>query len=157
MTSGFVVEIFLHTRKSGPMRSMGEVLAEARRGLVGDTYDRGRPTRHARSLPDQEVTLIEVEALAVLGSESGIDLPASQTRRNVVTRGVDLNSLVGVEFSVGDVRLRGIRLCDPCKHLERLTQPGVLKGLANRGGLRAEVLQGGMIQVGSSVITPISA
>ena len=98
-----------------------------------------------------EVTLIECEAVESATRESGVSLTTAESRRNLVTRGVRLNPLVGQEFEVGGVRLRGIRLCHPCGHLEALTRPGVLKALANRGGLRAQVLEGGTIRVGDRI------
>lgn len=69
-----------------------------------------------------------------------------------MTRGVALNHLVGREFTIGDVTLRGVRPCEPCGHLERLTRPGVLKGLIHRGGLRAVVVSGGVIRVGDAIV-----
>ena len=74
-----------------------------------------------------------------------------ETRRNVVTRGVALNHLVGKRFRVGEVMLQGIRLCEPCEHLESLTRPGVRAALVHRGGLRAQILEGGAIRVGDSI------
>jgi len=78
-------------------------------------------------------------------------LPDEAARRNVVTRGVPLNHLVGREFQIGAVRLRGTRLCEPCAYLEGLTLPGVLAGLIHRGGLRAEIVTGGTIRVEDAI------
>jgi MOSC domain-containing protein YiiM len=83
--------------------------------------------------------------------EHGIAITGAQSRRNLLTRGISLNPLVGREFRVGDVKLRGIELCEPCRHLERLTMPGVLKGLVHRGGLRAQILEGGTIRPGDLI------
>jgi MOSC domain-containing protein YiiM len=90
-------------------------------------------------------------ALVVLASQSAIELDSGEARRNLVTRGVALNDLVGGKFLVGEVECAGSRLCDPCSHLERLTRPGVLKGLVNRGGLRADILTDGEIEVGAPI------
>ena len=76
---------------------------------------------------------------------------AVETRRNVVTRGIALNHLVGKRFRVGEVLLQGIRLCEPCDHLESLTRPGVRQALLHRGGLRAQILEGGVIRVGDPI------
>jgi len=95
--------------------------------------------------------LIESEALAALARECGITLQPIQARRNLVTHGVPLNHLVDQEFSVGEVRLRGIRLCEPCAHLEAMTQKGIREGLLHRGGLRARVIKGGTIRIGDLV------
>lgn len=150
MSGASVVAIYLHRTVAGPMEPIDEVCAEAGRGLVGDTYYQLSGTK-TKPGADREVTLIESEALDGLSREHNIELDGSESRRNLVTRGVSLNPLVGREFRVGEVRLRGIRPCDPCKHLQSLTRPGVLKGLADRGGLRAQVLEGGTIRVGDPV------
>jgi MOSC domain-containing protein YiiM len=78
-------------------------------------------------------------------------LDPGATRRNIVTRGVPLKHLVGQQFRVGDVTLRGLRLCEPCAHLERLSHPGVREALIHRGGLRAQILTDGTIRVGDSI------
>ena len=86
-----------------------------------------------------------------------LELSARSTaaaRRNVVTRGIDLNALVGRRFRVGEVECLGQRLCEPCAHLQRLTAPGTLRALVHRGGLRADVLTDGTIRVGDAV-TPL--
>lgn len=99
----------------------------------------------------KDLTLIEAEALEALRAETGIDLTHQESRRNVLTRGVRLNDLVGRRFQVGEVECEGVVLNEPCTHLESLTYPGVLDGLLNRGGLRANVLRGGTIAVGDEV------
>ena len=83
--------------------------------------------------------------------ELNVDYGLSDSRRNVVTRGVPLNHLVGKEFWIGEVKVRGLRLCEPCSHLQKLSHEKVLPGLVNRGGLRAQILTEGMIQVGDVV------
>ena len=98
-----------------------------------------------------DLTLIEAEALEGLREDTGIDLGDGRHLRNVVTRGIRLNDLVGKPFRVGEVRCVGVERCDPCRHLERMTENGVLRGLVNRGGLRADVVQGGRIVVGDVV------
>ena len=98
-----------------------------------------------------DLTLIEAEALEALEAEQGIELTAAESRRNVLTRGVGLNDLVGKRFRVGEVECEGVELCEPCNHLEGLTRPGVLRGMVHRAGLCAEVLSGGSIRVGDAV------
>jgi MOSC domain-containing protein YiiM len=120
------------------------------RGLEGDRHYRGGTERNEPG-SGHDLTLIEAEAVEALASEAGIQLPAGDARRNVVTRGVALNDLVGRAFRVGEVRCVGVEPCDPCRHLERLTQPGVLRGLVGRGGLAADVVEGGEIAVGDPV------
>jgi MOSC domain-containing protein YiiM len=128
-----------------------EVRAVAGRGLEGDRYFYQRGTHSKRPGPDREVTLIEIEAIEALKREYGVELKSGASRRNIVTRGIPLNHLVGREFRVGEVTLRGLHLCEPCTHLERLSQRGVLRGLIHRGGLRAQILTDGMIRVGDDV------
>jgi len=129
--------------------------AIAGRGLVGDRYFLKEGTFSGKDGPDREITLIEIEALEGLAREYKVTLQPAQARRNLLTRGVPLNHLVGRDFSIGPVVLRGIRLCEPCGHLEKLTCKGVQPGLIHRGGLRAQVLEGGVLQVGAA-ITPRS-
>jgi MOSC domain-containing protein YiiM len=97
------------------------------------------------------VTLIESEAIDAVNRDYAMRIDPIETRRNILTRGVALNHLVGKEFSVGNVRLRGLELCEPCKHLEGMTRPGVMRALVHRGGLRAQILQGGVVSVGDSI------
>jgi MOSC domain-containing protein YiiM len=129
------------------MESTADVKAVVGQGLEGDRYFYG--TGHWSEHPgvSREVTLIEIEAIEALEREKNIAIAPGAARRNVVTRGVPLNHLVGREFQVGAVRLRGTRLCEPCAYLEGLTQKGVLAGLIHRGGLRAEILTAGTIRV----------
>ena len=121
-------------------------------GLVGDRYHDGVGTfsPHPQK-PDFEVTLIESEKVAAFALESGLPFTVEMARRNLVTEGVDLNALVGREFVVGEVRLLGMRLCEPCSYLARTTLPEVLAGLVHRGGLRARILSEGVVQVGDSI------
>src|SRR5262249_35658684 len=121
--------------------------AHAGKGLVGNRYyfeDGAEPGR--------ALTLIAAEALEAMASEHGIELTGAESRRNVLTRGIDLNALVGKRFRVGNVDCVGVELCHPCKHLESLTQRGVIKGLAPRGGLNADIVSDGEIAVGDEVV-----
>src|SRR5262249_49611353 len=118
---------------------------------AGDRYFQQAGTFSKPGSPDREVTLIESEALEALAREDGITLQPTQARRNLVTRGVPLNHLLGREVAVGDAVPRGPRLCAPRDHLEKLTTPGVKKGLLHRGGLRAQILRGGVLCAGDVV------
>jgi len=82
---------------------------------------------------------------------TGIPLAPAETRRNVLTRGVDVNALVGRRFRVGDAMCEGVKPCTPCDHLESLTRPGVRSGLSGEGGLRADVLVGAVIHPGDRI------
>jgi MOSC domain-containing protein YiiM len=146
MALAHVDSIYIGSQKKVPMSRVDEATARAGLGLEGDRYYRPEGNE-----PDREITLIEAESIEEL-NRKGVAFEIAESRRNVVTRGVSLNDLVGRQFHVGAVRLEGIRLCDPCGHLEKLTRPGVRQGLDNRGGLRARIVEGGPIRVGDPVI-----
>jgi len=97
------------------------------------------------------LTLIEAEAIEALKRDYNVELAPREARRNLVTRGIALNHLVGRDFQIGEVRAHGIRLCEPCDHLQRLTGRQLIKGLRHRGGLRAQILTPGSIRVGDSL------
>lgn len=131
-------------------RSVERIRALVGRGLEGDRYAAGIGTFSDRP-GKRDVTLIESEALEAYARESGRKLSAAEARRNLLTQGVRLNDLVGRQFEVGVVRLRGLRLSEPCTHLMRLTHPETLRGLLHRGGLVAEVLCDGELAVGDRI------
>ncbi len=152
MDLGRVESIHLAAAAEAPMQSAGEAVALAGVGLEGDRYADRKGTFSAKPKPSRQVTLIEAEAIEALERELGLVLAPGETRRNLVTRGVALNHLVGREFSVGGAKLRGHELCEPCADLARMTgKPQILPGLIHRGGLRAEILEGGLIRVGDPV------
>jgi len=153
---GEVVSIHIAPKGEDPMRSVKIVRATPGKGLEGDRYFNASGTYSDRPGPAREITLIESEAIEAMARDNELAISPGDARRNVVTRGVALNHLVGREFVVGGVWLRGIRLCEPCSHLEGLTRRGVLAGLIHRGGLRAQILRGGEIRVGDA-ITPSDA
>jgi MOSC domain-containing protein YiiM len=156
MQSGVVEAIYIGPIPDEGLEPVERVRAVAGKGLEGDRYFKGEGTFYKPAKDGQDLTLIEAEAIEGLAHDTGVELAAGEARRNVVTRGVALNDLVDKRFRVGEVECMGRRLCDPCSHLEGLTQPGVLKGLANRGGLRADVLRDGWISVGAP-LTELSA
>ena len=155
MFNGELVAIYVCGRKRDELRSLTEAEAVAGRGLRGDRYFRDGDGASADHDPAREVTLIESEALDGLSREYELRLAPNESRRNLLTRNVPLNHLVGRSFKVGGVVLRGIRLCEPCGHLESLTVEGVKKGLCHRGGLRAQIVQGGLLRPGDA-ITPLN-
>lgn len=149
-----LLEILIATSPSAPMTPCAEVRAVPGRGLEGDRYFDGRGTfsPHPQK-PDFEVTLIEQEQIEAFAATSGLPFTAAAARRNLVTLGVDLNALVGREFTVGAVRLRGMRLCEPCAYLAKISFPETLRGLVHKGGLRAQIISEGPIRIGDP-ITP---
>jgi MOSC domain-containing protein YiiM len=151
--NGTVESIHIAPRAEQETHAVEAVDVIAGRGIEGDRYFRtdGSGTFHDADKHGQDLTLIEAEAIEGLAADTGIELGPGESRRNIVTRGVALNDLVGRRFTVGEVEAIGNRLCDPCNHLEKLTQPGVLKGLVERGGLRADVVEGGTIRVGDEL------
>src|SRR5262245_17544052 len=145
---GELAAIYMCAEKGAALHAVNSAEVRTGRGLVGDRYffPDGTPD------PGKEITLIESEALAALAKDYKIELDPNQSRRSLLTRGVPLNHLVGKDFKLGSVRLRGIRLCEPCAHLEKLTMEGVRNGLIHRGGLRAQILDGGTIRVGDRIV-----
>jgi MOSC domain-containing protein YiiM len=117
-----------------PLESIDVVVGD---GLAGCRYE--------------DITLIQAEALEGLLEHHGIALSAAESRRNVLTRGIDLNELVGRRFTVGEIECVGVELCEPCAHLQRMTQPGVMRGLVHRAGINADIVRGGRIAVGDPV------
>jgi len=147
---GTVELIALASEAEGPMRAVPETEAVEGRGLSGDRYERQAGTFSNPKESGYDLTLVEAEALEEL-SAKGVELPPIEARRNLVVRGIALDELIGRRFRVGEVECFGQRRCEPCAHLERLTRPGVLRGLVHRGGLRADVLSRGTIRTGDDV------
>jgi MOSC domain-containing protein YiiM len=145
--AGRVEGIYISPEKGLLPEPVDSVRALAGRGLEGNRYffDGDAPSGVA-------LTLIAAEAVEALEREHGISIEPRESRRNVVTRGIDVNELVGKRFRVGDVECRGVQLCEPCTDLQAMTQPGIIKGLAHRGGLNADILSDGEISIGDAVV-----
>ena len=143
---GAVAAILIAPKAEAPLSRVDEAEALAGRGLAGDRYAAGRGTF---SDPGRgyELTLAEAEVL------DEIQLPWEQARRNIVTRGISLNGLVGRRFRIGSAECVGRRLAEPCAHLEKLARPGLLRPLVHRGGLRADIVKGGVIRLGEEIET----
>jgi MOSC domain-containing protein YiiM len=144
-TEGTVEQIAIAAERPELPVPVPSVRAEAGHGLEGEYHWSSQPE------PGQSLTLIAAEALDGLREDTGIELSHEASRRNVLTRGIDLNPLVGRRFTVGGVECEGVELCEPCNALAKLTERGVLRGLVHRGGLRADIVSGGEIAVGDSV------
>jgi MOSC domain-containing protein YiiM len=144
---GRVEAIFLSPEHGDLPTPVEKVHARAGRGLEGNRYffeDGAAP-------PGAALTLIAAEALEAVASEGEVSVEPAATRRNVLTRGIDVNELVGKRFRVGDVECEGVELCEPCTTLEGMTQPGVIKAFAHRCGLNADILSNGEIAIGDPV------
>ncbi len=150
MFTGTLEAIFIGPTKGQPMQQVASATATAGAGLEGDRYKRAPSVSDGRSA-SRQVTLIEAEALEAAQRDYDLRIEPHQPRRNLLVRGVPLNHLVGREFQIGPVRLRGIKLCEPCGHLEKMTVPGIEKALHHRGGLRAEILTSGELHPGDTV------
>ena len=144
--NGHVREILIAEVKGAPMSSVAEVEALARRGLVGD-----RNFSASGAKATQNVTLIESEKIDAFCKSTGLAFSARDARRNIVTRGIELNPLVGSEFMVGTVQMKALELCEPCSLLAKRTNRAVLWGLLHRGGLRCQILSDGLIRIGDSI------
>jgi MOSC domain-containing protein YiiM len=145
--SGTVERIAISPIESKLPQPVESVEVLAGQGPRGDRYFVAEPAERN----GDDLTLIEAEALEAFADETGIELSHDESRRNVLTRGVRLNELVGKRFRVGEVECVGVELCEPCTHLEGLTRPGVLRGLVHRGGLRVNVTRSGTIAVGDEL------
>lgn len=148
---GTVVAIHIAPTGAAPMRSVASAQVVVGRGLEGDRYYSKLGTYSNQPGSGRDVTLIEIEAIDGLKRDYEVQLDPGQSRRNIVTRGIALNHLVEQEFRIGDVVLRGTRLCEPCAHMEKLTVKGAMRGLIHRGGLRAEIIKGGTIRIGDVI------
>jgi hypothetical protein len=151
---GTVEALAVARAAEAPMRLLEVAQAHAGRGLDGDRYAAGVGTFSSRAgrRPGYDLTLLAAEVLDEMAA-AGQALDFAGTRRNVLTRGIDVNALVGRRFRIGDVLCEGRRLCEPCVHLDRLSGPGILRPLIHRGGLRVDVLTDGEIRLGASIRT----
>lgn len=141
---GTVVAILTSPDAEAPLSRVEEAEALAGHGLAGDRYAVRRGTFSSPGRGYQ-LTLVEADVL------DEIALAWEDARRNVVTRGIELNGLVGRHFRIGSVECVGRRLAEPCAHLERLARPGLLRPLVHRGGLRADIVDGGVIRLGDEI------
>ena len=143
--------IFITAAQSLPMRELAEAELVEGVGIAGDRYATGKGKYSDRPGEDRQVTLIEVETIEAIRRDHNIALEPLETRRNLVTRGVPLNHLVGTSFCVGEVLLFGVRLNAPCKYLEELLGKPVYAPLLNRSGLNCRIVRGGMVRTGDGV------
>lgn len=148
---GKIIGIQITPGGEGKLESINQVRAVAGQGLEGDRYFFKTGTYSKKHEPSREATFIEAEALEALGRDYSLELSPLESRRNITTQGVALNHLVGRTFRVGGALFKGLRLCEPCGHLEQLTGRLVRPGLVHRGGLRTQILETGLVRVGDSV------
>jgi MOSC domain-containing protein YiiM len=147
---GGVVAIYIAPKPAQPMVSVAEARAVCDRGLEGDRFF--RESWKAANRPDKAVSLIEEETLQAAAAELGTGTFGDKSRRNIVTRGVPLVDLLDCEFTVGGVLMRGIRLFEPCGHLEKVSKvAGIFRALEHRSGLKAAIIGDGIIRVGDPI------
>ena len=141
-----VIGLFTAVAAGEPMRSHESVEVVAGLGIADDRYATRRGHWSDPRWRDQQLTLVDSELLDELG------LAPHALRRNVVTQGIDLHDLIGLEFAIGDAVMRGQRICLPCGYIGRLNgRPSLLAELAGRGGIRVSVVRGGTIHVGDEI------
>lgn len=152
--TGTIEQVAVAPQAEAPMHTVRAVRALPGRGLEGDRYADGAGTFSPRGAnrPGYDLTLFAAEVLDDLAAE-GVPTDFLDTRRNVPTCGIDVNALVGREFRIGDVRLRGLRYAEPCVHLDRINGIPRLRALIHRGGLRADILSGGELRPGLPITT----
>src|SRR5215218_3603580 len=143
--TGEVVSIFVAPVAGATMDERAEATAVVGAGLEGDRYRDGAGFYSPVPGPRQ-LTLMEEESLTALLTDHGIELTAQECRRNLITRGIRLNELIGRRLTIGEVACEAIRLCPPCNRLDELTGKEVLGPLAHSGGLRVDILSGGVIR-----------
>lgn len=151
MWQGRVEAIYIAPEAKAPVERVPDVHAVAGRGLEGDRYFHDGGTFSHLGRNGRDVTLICIEEIEAMSRDYEIEIDPADARRNIVTRGVPLNHLVGKTFQIGDVVLRGVRLCEPCKHLAEVTGIDLIRGMVHRGGLRCDIIQSGIIRVNDSV------
>jgi MOSC domain-containing protein YiiM len=151
MKLGRILSIQIAEDASEPLKALEKVNVVAGQGLEGDRYFTRTGTYSSKHDKSREATFIEAEALHALANDYQIEFSAAESRRNFTTQGVALNHLVGREFRIGGAVFRGIRLCEPCTHLEEVSSKPARKGLIHRGGLRAQIVQSGLVSVGDEV------
>jgi MOSC domain-containing protein YiiM len=154
--AGSAIALFVVDRMSAPMKKVEQVNALAGKGLEGDRYLLGTGTYSKKPQPGRQVTLIKSEMLELLKDKFDITVKPEESRRNVLTKGVEINDLIGTEFYVGTVRLRAHRITQPCLYLEKLLdQPGLYNELWDNGGISCEILTDGIIKEGDIITSSL--
>lgn len=148
---GTIESIYRFSDSGAPGELISSASLIANVGIDGDRYALGKGHFQGPNRWGQALTLIETESIAALATEYGINMSVADARRNIVCRDIDLNTLLGKRFLVGQVLCFGQRLAEPCAWLQKTTPPGTLRGLVHRGGLRADILESGMVQTGDTI------
>ena len=152
--SGKIVKLLISKDPKSTMLNLNQIVLEAGKGIFGDRYynQEGTFSNKGEIEPDRDVTLIEIEKIDALNKEHNLDITAEDLRRNIVVSNCDLNSLVDKEFQIGEVVLKGLRLCETCKYLsDKLNEKKVLTEMVHKAGLRAQIIKSGSIDLNSQV------
>ncbi|WP_121627094.1 MOSC domain-containing protein [Poseidonibacter antarcticus] len=152
--SGKIINLFISPNTKSTMQEVNQMILEKEKGIFGDRYynQEGTFSNKGKTEPDRDVTLIEIEKINEFNDNFNQDITAEDFRRNIVVSNCDLNSLVDKEFQIGNVVLKGIRLCEPCKYLaEKLDNDKVLTEMIHKSGLRAQIIKGGSIEMTSQL------
>ena len=152
--SGKIAKLLISKDTQSDMLNVNQIVLEVGKGIFGDRYynQEGTFSNKGKIEPDRDVTLIEIEKIDDLNKEHDLNITAEDFRRNIVVSNCDLNSLVGKEFQIGEVVLKGLRLCEPCKYLSnKLDNEQVLSQMVHKAGLRAQIIKGGSIDLNSQV------
>ena len=152
--SGKIVKLLISKDPKSAMLCLNQIVLEAGKGIFGDRYynQEGTFSNKGEIQPDRDVTLIEIEKIDALNKEHNLDITAEDLRRNIVVSNCDLNSLVDKEFQIGEVVLKGLRLCEPCKYLsDKLNNEEVLSQMIHKAGLRAQIIKSGSIDLNSQL------
>lgn len=156
-THGTIEAIYRYADSGAPGERLPHAHFLAGVGIEGDRYALGKGHFQSEGRWGQALTLIEAEAIETLASNHGIELPPVDARRNIVTRNIDLNSLMGKRFRIGGILCQGSRLAEPCAWLQKTTPSGTLRGLVHRGGLRADILEDGTVKQGDPIVPDTSS
>jgi MOSC domain-containing protein YiiM len=153
MTIGKVVGIYIARTQGDQTVNVDRIHVVPGMGIEGDRYFKKRTEVEGQSKTGREITMIELEAIDSMRLNDGIQITPQETRRNIVTNGIPLNELAGHIFFIGEIKLRGVRLCEPCQYLANKTDPRILHAMVHRGGLRADILTEGDIHINDSITT----
>jgi MOSC domain-containing protein YiiM len=155
MSEGIIAAIYVAAEKGAGVSGHKSVAVRAGKGIVGDRYysETGKNRSNYKGQPDWEITLVEAEAIEEFNANTGNQFHESDLRRNLVTRNVQLNDLVGKHFQINGTKFYGVQLCEPCASLQKRLGVRILPDLVGRGGLRAQILGNGNLTVGDALET----
>jgi len=152
--NGRVFEIYIAESAGKEMESIAQANVLAGRGIEGDRYfaEKGTFSEKLKGKPTMELSLIEKEAIDSFNKEFTQTHGYGDLRRNIVTEGIRLNDLVGKTFTIGQVSLKGLRLCEPCRHLANTVNALFIPHMVGKSGLRAQILTDGTIECGDAIL-----